>query len=402
MLIYSHDTFGLGHLQRCLKIADGLLAAYPELSILLVTGSPVVHRFQLPRGVDYLKLPAVRKIGPERYEARALRVSHDEILRLRTGLVLEAVRSFAPHVLLVDHSPAGMKGEMLPALRYLREHRPECTALLGLRDIIDDPESVVTLWEAQGIYEVLRTLYDRIMVYGAPVVFDTLRAYRFPEDLRHKTVYCHYVTGRVARPVAVRRRNGRAAPQRVLVTIGGGDGAGETVIGNYLEMLRQFADRVTFESVVLTGPFLDDELLARFKREARSLPVTLRRFVSDTTPLLQRVDLVVSTAGYNSITQILTHARRALIIPRVLHRREQLLRARRLAELGWVRFLHPGEVTPAAMFREVSAALADPAEPVRVAREQHADLLDGVRRVTEVCGEVFKKYVQSKGVAHGR
>jgi PAS domain S-box-containing protein len=94
MLIYSHDTYGLGHLQRCLNLSRSLLEQHPGLSILLVTGSAAAHRFKLPPGLDYVKLPAVRKVAPEQYEARTLHMSDEGVQTLRKNLLLRTVRDY--------------------------------------------------------------------------------------------------------------------------------------------------------------------------------------------------------------------------------------------------------------------------------------------------------------------
>ena len=38
VLIYSHDTFGLGHIRRCRAIANALIASFPHISVILVSG----------------------------------------------------------------------------------------------------------------------------------------------------------------------------------------------------------------------------------------------------------------------------------------------------------------------------------------------------------------------------
>lgn len=38
ILIYSHDTFGLGHLRRCRAIAHALVERYKQLSVLILSG----------------------------------------------------------------------------------------------------------------------------------------------------------------------------------------------------------------------------------------------------------------------------------------------------------------------------------------------------------------------------
>ncbi len=392
LLIYSHDTFGLGHLQRCLKISRALMNRFPGLAILIATGSPVVHRYQLPAGVDYVKLPAVRKIGPEEYEARILATSYERIISVRTSMLSGLVQTFQPQALLVDHSPTGMKGEMLPALRWLQQSYPDCVKIIGLRDIIDDPESVHQVWTRGGVYRVLEELYDHVLVYGSKQIFDTSAEYRFPEVVRNKTTYCNYIRetpGSRNEPGQRTKRSDRK--KQVVVTIGGGDGGGEIVIGNYLAMVKKYAHMIEFDSTIVTGPFLPDELAMNFERIAKSLPVTLKRFVRSTTPLFRSSDLVVSTAGYNSISQILEAGKRAIIIPRILHRNEQLIRAQRLAELGIVSMIHPEDVNADSLYSQVSAQLRSESEPLTEARRNTTVRLDGAERVVEFFERIFIK-----------
>ena len=73
-------------------------------------------------------------------------------------------------------------------------------------------------------------------------------------------------------------------------------------------------------------------------------------------------DLVIGTAGYNTVTDILSFAKRAILIPRNLYREEQAIRARRMAELGWCSWLHPDEVTPAKLFAAIKEARQDEQE----------------------------------------
>jgi predicted glycosyltransferase len=398
MLMYSHDTFGLGHLQRCLKIARALTARYPELSILLVTGSPLVHRYELPPQVDYIKLPAVRKTGQERYEARSLATPFERILGVRTRLLLETAREYLPQIVLVDHSPTGMKNEMLPTLRWLKEHAPESSVILGLRDIIDDPSLVVPLWENQEIYDALEHLYSDVLVYGSRDVFDPVAAYRFSPTLQEKTHFCHYIVDSPRRREA-NDRDRRPGAQRplVVVTIGGGDGAFETVIDPYVDMLARHRDRVDFDSVILTGPFAKDDELSRARRKSEGLPVAVKRFVPGTGSLLRRSSLIVATAGYNTTTEILNFGQRAILIPRMLHRKEQFLRASRLAGLGLVTMLHPEQVTPDGLFEAVSGLLRSESRPLAEGRRAGRVPLDGAARLVAWFHDVLVRHSPSPG-----
>ncbi len=386
MAMFSHDTLGLGHLQRSLNISRALVERFPSLSILLITGSPAVHRYALPKGVDYIKLPAVRKTGAERYEARSLGLSDEGILRFRSNIVLRSLEDYDPHVLLVDHAPLGMKGELQPALEWLRDHRPACIKMIGLRDVIDDPQTVVASWQRHGIYDALRDLYQHILIYGQPDVFDAAAAYQFPPELVAKSAYCNYVGEFEVESLDAQARLDGSKPC-VVLTVGGGDG-GETLIGAYLEMLRGLPRPIAHESVVLTGPFLDSSALALFREQSNGLPVRWVDFVPTTSPYLEHADLVICTGGYNTVTQTLRFAKRAIVVPRVMHRAEQLIRARRLDELGWITMLPPGELTAESLGRCVRSALSSPSEPLTEARAAGRMRFDGAARVAEFCGQL--------------
>lgn len=402
MLIYSHDTFGLGHLRRCLKISRELVAGYPELCILLATGSPCIDRFEIPPRVRIIKLPPVKKIGPEKYEARNPGMSFEQVLNLRIGLLLKAVKKYDPGLLLVDHAPIGMKGEMLPALNWHKKNSPASFRILGLRDIIDDPEAVVSLWKRQDMYRTIEQVYDQIMIYGSADLFDPVSAYRFPPALKEKTVFTNYIgePASIDSPANAADRIPNKQP-KVLVTIGGGDGAGEQVIGPYLDMLKRYRDRVNFNSLILSGPFMDDQMKRDFSGRAEALGVKFSDFVNSTRELLEESDLVVSTGGYNSLTEILSYAKRALIIPRVLHRKEQLMRARMMTEIGLTDYLHPQEVTPDRLFDKINGMLDLSSEPLAVARRMNIVKLDGAARLARLCRPLIATFDTRRKIAHG-
>ena len=53
ILIYSHDSFGLGHLRRCRSIAHSLVARYKGLLVLILSGSPIIGSFDFMPRVDF-------------------------------------------------------------------------------------------------------------------------------------------------------------------------------------------------------------------------------------------------------------------------------------------------------------------------------------------------------------
>ncbi len=151
LLLYSHDTFGLGHLRRNLAIAHRLAEDYPQISQLLVTGSGQAHQYPLPARLDYIKLPAIQKHANGDYRARTLDLDFPAIMRWRANMIRQAAREFKPDLLLVDKAPAGMSGELRPTLEYLKRESPSTRLVFGLRDIVDAPAATHAEWTREGI-----------------------------------------------------------------------------------------------------------------------------------------------------------------------------------------------------------------------------------------------------------
>jgi len=59
VLIYSHDTFGLGHLRRCRTIAHSLVDLEKDMSVIILTGSPIIGSFNFRARVDFIRIPGV-------------------------------------------------------------------------------------------------------------------------------------------------------------------------------------------------------------------------------------------------------------------------------------------------------------------------------------------------------
>ena len=181
VLIYSHDTYGLGRLRRCMLIAEALAGRAINPSILVATGSPRVHAFNLPPGCDTVKLPSVAKKGKGQYRARTLGVSIDEVMSVRADLLRTTARSFDPDLILVDHSHVGMHGELWPLFEDLDKWARRPSVVLGLRDVIDDAADVRREWDAAGTWDALESVYDRILVYGDQALPTTAQELRLPE-----------------------------------------------------------------------------------------------------------------------------------------------------------------------------------------------------------------------------
>ena len=172
--IYSQDSLGLGHLRRNIVIGETLLKARQDSNVLLFADSPVAPFFQVPERMDHIKLPSIRKVAAGSWEATRLSMDDRELIRLRADLLCNVLQNFRPDLLLVDHMPGGAQGELLPALKALKQTRPACAVVLGLRDILDAPDVTQRVWEVEGAYDALHRYYDRILLDDVPAVVRAL------------------------------------------------------------------------------------------------------------------------------------------------------------------------------------------------------------------------------------
>lgn len=390
ILLYSHDTYGLGHLRRCLRIASGLASLSPCPSVLVATGSPRTQAFPLPPGCDTVKLPAATKRADGRYRARSLGLPLEALVRLRGDLLQSVERSFRPDLVLVDHAAAGMAGELLPLLHGLR-HRPRRPRLvLGLRDVVDEAERVHREWDRLGVWELLERQYDRVLVYGDPQVPTTAHelglAERFPDKVRF--------VGYLGHPRAPARPRDDAGLPTVVVTAGGG-GDGHALLRSYAAFLEQVPPPAPFRSVVVTGPLLSHRRQEELARRYRALPhpLELLTFTDRMDELLSGAAGVVSMAGYNTVVEILSARVPALLVPRTEPRREQLERAERLARLGAVELCPPGADEAEVVAGFVARVLGRRPVPRPAVR------LGGVEAVT---AELAQLLDQAPGAGPGR
>ncbi len=358
ILIYSHDTFGLGNIRRMLEVARHLVEASDRVSILVVTGSPMLHAFRLPPRIDYLKLPCLSRNVDGQYGARSLNLSLAATVRLRANLIRSAIEDFEPDLIVVDKKPFGVEDELCGAFESLSAltRRPKLALLL--RDILDSPEATTRVWRKNGCFEAIEAYYDQVLVVGDPGVFDLRHEYQFPPFCAAKVAFCGYIgrePGREAR-ADVRRRLGLVGDEPLLLVTTGGGEDGFGLVDQALLGLKALPDAARPRTHIVCGPEMAAGLRADVAARAAALPgLSVQDFSDDMMSLIAAADVVVAMGGYNTVCEVLTSRRRAVIVPRVRPGQEQCIRAERMAALGLLRMLHPDRLSPAALMSVVMA-----------------------------------------------
>jgi predicted glycosyltransferase len=349
LLVYSHDTFGLGNIRRMLAICRHVHASIPDLSILIVSGSPMLQSFRVEPGIDYIKLPCLRRTELGELGVRFLDLDLNEIVRLRRELILSTVMSYRPDVIFVDKKPDGLAGELEPSLRYIKCSLSNARVHLVLRDILDSARVTIDDWARHGYYNILRWYYDGILVLGDQNIFDVCEEYQFPEGLREKVHHCGYVQRRLpgrSRSEVRKELGVEHKESLVLVTAGGGQD-GYQLFSASLAATSSLAKRLPVKTLLVTGPELGTEQTQALGRAAQSgNGMQVIEFTDDLMSYMNAADLVISMAGYNTVCELLTLGKKSIVVPRVRPVEEQKIRAERLANFRAFRIIHPDELTP--------------------------------------------------------
>ncbi|MGQ4648631.1 glycosyltransferase [Lyngbya aestuarii] len=383
IVLYSHDTMGLGHNRRNMLIAQTLACSPIQTDILMINGMQEASNFPTPPGVDCLTLPALYKGTDGQYRSRRLDISLGDIIALRAKVIQSTVEAFAPDVLIVDNVPRGAVRELDPTLEYLRT-QGHTRCILGLRDVLDEPTAVRRDWERAAHEDAIRNYYDAVWVYGDPRVYDLAREYNFAHDVVAKFRYTGYLDQRLrlqfvdVESAEIMTKLQLPPGELVLCLVGGGqDGA------FLAEAFAQAELPPNTNGVILTGPFMPAEVRQNLHDVAAKQPrLKVLEFVAEPTLLLNQADRVIAMGGYNTTCEILSFEKPALIVPRVQPRREQLIRAKRLATLGLLDLLHPDEINPRTLTEWLAKDGAAPQIPECVD-------LNGLVRLPQLLEEVL-------------
>lgn len=146
ILMYSHDTYGLGHIRRTMAIASHL--AGPGVNVLILTGSPIVGWFSFPEQFDFVRIPGMIKKTNDEYLPMPIKINPQHAVNIRTNIITATTaQTFQPHLFIVDKEPLGLKKEVLPTLQWLRRCLPNTRTILGLQGIMDEAEIVRSDWK---------------------------------------------------------------------------------------------------------------------------------------------------------------------------------------------------------------------------------------------------------------
>jgi predicted glycosyltransferase len=173
----------------------------------------------------------------------------------------------------------------------------------------------------------------------------------------------------------------------VLASGGGGvDGAG------MFETFARAASRLRAEIggtwLMVTGPLMPPAEHERLASISEPVGVDVRRVVPELRAHCALADCIVSMAGYNTVCDVLSYRRPAVLIPRREPSHEQRIRAQRLREWGVAEVLAPAEADPDRLAEAMDAVLGTTPPPSPVP-------LDGLERAVGVFDTAIERTTTS-------
>ncbi|MGI9364307.1 MAG: glycosyltransferase family protein [Rhizobiaceae bacterium] len=374
ILMYSHDTFGLGHLRRCRTIAHALVDRFKGLTVLIISGSQIAGAFDFKARVDFVKIPSVIKLYSGQYTSINEHIDIQDTLAMRESLILETAELFDPDIFIVDKEPMGLRGEVEKTLVALQMRG--CTTVLGLRDVMDSAELLDEEWKKKDIMDKIAALYDEVWVYGPQDFWNPLVGLDTPKRITDKLQYTGFLHRET--PSNDNHRMQHPLPANYILVTAGGGGDGAKLMSMVLAA-REHDRNLVYPLVLIPGPFMQSDDREEIHQRAANLKaVTVIDFDNELETIMDNASAVVGMCGYNTFCEILSFNKPALFVPRTRPRQEQLIRATRANELGLARVLDADQAVDPEKMADALHALPNMPAP---SQAEYPLRMDGLNRI---------------------
>jgi predicted glycosyltransferase len=345
ILVYTHNSIGLGHAFRTLAVITGIKKWRPDIDFLVMSGTSVPQIF-FSEGVEVIKLPSVkldidRKDSP--MQSRYLSgFELESIFDFRQQIIMASFDFFQPDALIIEHNMTGQMSELIPLLmkKWMRKGGPVDFALVHIcRGIMKwAPLLKIPYQNPRHRSESINigALYDFMYVLEDREVIDINKRFLGNDpELEKKIRYLGKITNKVYGELASRsqalERFGLPDRKIILVSLGRNNRVFD-LSKKLLEIYRNEEIRGNYEMVMVIDPYMDNGAAAALRSHPQGRDVRFLPFVSDLVDLIHHSELVISRAGYNTVNEILLTGSKAILIPESHGGGEQELRVQTIHE----------------------------------------------------------------------
>jgi len=341
ILVYTHNSIGLGHAFRTLAVITGIKKWRPDIDFLVISGTSVPQIFFL-EGIEVIKLPSVKleidKNGSPMASRYLKGFDLESIFDFRQTMIMAAFDFFHPDALIIEHNMTGQMSELIPLLmkKWMRQGGPVdfplahvCRGIMRwvplLRIPYQNPRHRSESINIGSLYDFMYVLEDRDVI-------DINKAFLGNDpELEKKIRYMGKVTNRTYEDLPAReevmKRFGLSDKKPILVSLG----RNQQVVDLWMKLLEIFMASGVTEShqiVMVMDPYLNGHHRETIRNHPLSKKARLLDFFPDLVDLVRHSELIVSRAGYNTVNEILLTGVKAVLIPESHGGGEQEMRAR--------------------------------------------------------------------------
>jgi len=328
LLLYTHNSIGLGHAFRTLALITGIRKWRPDIDFLVISSSSIPQIF-FNEGIEVIKLPSVKLDIDSDCNRMCPRYLTDfdleTVFEFRQRLILETFDFFKPDALVVEHNMTGQMSELIPLLmkKWMRKGGQGDFGLVHLNrgimrwvPLLQIPyENPRHRSESINIGE----LYDFMYVLEDREVIDINKAFLGNDpELEKKIRYLGKITNKVYEELPGRdtalSRFGLPDKPVVLISLGRNYRVAALSI-RLMECLNQIDLLDRYQVVMVPDPYLDGDTRSALCAHPLGAKIEMRCFVPDLVDLVSHADLVVSRAGYNIFNEVLLTGAKAVLIP---------------------------------------------------------------------------------------
>ncbi len=390
ILFYCQYLTGMGHLVRSTEIVRSLVK---DFQVYFINGGPPVQGFEIPPSVESIRLPALW-IENGQLTVENLDQTVEEVKENRKNQLIAVFDEIKPDCLITEFFPFGRHKlffELIPLLEHARSTSPSTKIACSLRDVIGR-ETLSD--EAETICQLVNQYFDLILFHTEPK-FQSFEA-SFPryKDLNCKIHYTGFVAQSLPENSPENDENLNSIDKNnpiILVSVGGGR-LGYELLDSVIQAGSILEKQISHKIQIFTGPFMPEaEFLQLEKAALNRRNVNLQRYTPHLLDYMEKAELSISLSGYNTTMNILRTGVRAIVVPigHYNQDQEQLVRTKKLEQLGIVEVIHPSDLEPAYLAQKIIASL----NKQSVARTSELFDLQGAQNTTTFLKELLYRKV---------
>ncbi len=328
ILVYTHNSIGLGHAFRTLAVITGMKKWRPDIDFLVISGTSVPQIF-FDEGIEVMKLPSIKldidREGSPMLSRYLSGFDLESIFDFRQTVIMASFNFFQPDALIIEHNMTGQMSELIPLLmkKWVRKGGPVdfplvhvCRGIMKwvplLRIPYQNPRHRSESINIGSLYDFMYVLEDRDVI-------DINKAFLGDDpELEKKIRYLGKITNRVHGEFPPRKevlnRFGLDDREIILVSLGRNGQVFDLSV-KLLEILTKSRTVNGKQVVFVLDPYLDRSVSETIRSHPLCKDLRFLEFFPDMVDLVNEAETVISRAGYNTVNEILLTGVKAVLIP---------------------------------------------------------------------------------------